>query len=338
MTESWRMIFKVVNLALFFYLIHRYLWWRVKNYLDKKREKIENEREEAELELKGVLSELKETRELITRATLESTEILQSARDEGKRIREEVVHQAEEEAERILASAERRIERMRAEARSELRSFFIEFVLAEAEDRLKRRLRLRDEKRLFSAILTKIRGKKDALAAALPSSAGDKGIEDRIAAELSTFSQLIRRDERLRILLAHPEVLPEEKRKLIKEIAKKLSFCSSSIIFLNSLIKKRTANQPPFTSRLYTELIDEERGVVKSQVVSARKLTRKELDLLAATLEEGLGRKIKLEAKIDRSLIGGVKILVRDLLIDGTIKNQLVRLRDKLLTGDASEV
>jgi len=166
MSGFWRFLFEGVNLTLFLYLIHRYLWHRVKGYLDRRVARMEEEQEEAELELEGVAAELEEARALLTQATSEAAEIVKSAREEGKRILEEIIHQAEEEAENILSSAERRIERMSLEARVELRTFFAEFVFRETERRLKGRLSPKEDRYLFSSFLNRMKEERDVLKAA----------------------------------------------------------------------------------------------------------------------------------------------------------------------------
>ncbi|MCD6452129.1 MAG: ATP synthase F1 subunit delta [Acidobacteria bacterium] len=167
--------------------------------------------------------------------------------------------------------------------------------------------------------------------------AEERGVGERVVSELLFFSKLIQREEKLRRFLAHPEVISDEKRRIVGELAKKLSFSPISIAFLNLLIRKRRAHQLPLIAEVYAELLDEKRGVARSKVISARRLTKEEREQLCLLLEEGLGKKVKLEAKIDPSLIGGVMVMVRGLLIDGSLRGQLNRIKEKLLRGDISE-
>ena len=75
------------------------------------------------------------------------------------------------------------------------------------------------------------------------------------------------------------------------------------------------------------EIDKEERGVVEVEITSAKEIDKD----LVSKLRNLIGKKIEIEEKIDPSLIGGLKIQIKDLLIDGSIKAKLNKLRQSLV-------
>jgi F-type H+-transporting ATPase subunit delta len=55
---------------------------------------------------------------------------------------------------------------------------------------------------------------------------------------------------------------------------------------------------------------------------------------LTARLETLAGKKIILSVKEDPSLVGGMIARIGDLVLDGSLKNELARLKDSLTRGD----
>ncbi len=74
------------------------------------------------------------------------------------------------------------------------------------------------------------------------------------------------------------------------------------------------------------EIDKEERGVVEVEVTGAKKIDQD----LVSKLRNLIGEKAEIKEKIDPNLIGGLKIQINDLLIDGSIKGKLNKLRQSL--------
>lgn len=81
---------------------------------------------------------------------------------------------------------------------------------------------------------------------------------------------------------------------------------------------------------LFEQYRAEEAGVLDAQVLSAFPLDDAESKKLAKALQKTLGKKVRLNVSVDRSLIGGVVVRAGDKVIDGSIKGQLKRLARRL--------
>src|SRR6266404_3003486 len=77
-------------------------------------------------------------------------------------------------------------------------------------------------------------------------------------------------------------------------------------------------------------LKDEREGVVEATVQSAFELTGAQLKDIVARLEKKTGREVRPHVSVDRELIGGVKIMLGDKVIDGSARAQLAALEAAL--------
>jgi F-type H+-transporting ATPase subunit delta len=79
-------------------------------------------------------------------------------------------------------------------------------------------------------------------------------------------------------------------------------------------------------SVLYEVLKDEAEGSVEALVTSAKKLTKAEEDAISKALKKRMGRNVKLNVSVDKTLLGGAVIQAGDLVIDGSLKGRLKKL------------
>ena len=82
----------------------------------------------------------------------------------------------------------------------------------------------------------------------------------------------------------------------------------------------------------FVKLADEEKNVLNITIISASPLEPIQLDKLTEkyrTLYNSSS--INVTVKIDNDLIGGIKVIIGDKLIDGTIKGRLQELKKTLV-------
>jgi F-type H+-transporting ATPase subunit delta len=77
-------------------------------------------------------------------------------------------------------------------------------------------------------------------------------------------------------------------------------------------------------------LKNEREGVVEADVQSAFELSEAQLADLVQRLEKKTGRKVRARVNIDRELIGGIKVVLGDKVIDGSARAQLGALEAAL--------
>jgi F-type H+-transporting ATPase subunit delta len=80
----------------------------------------------------------------------------------------------------------------------------------------------------------------------------------------------------------------------------------------------------------FEALKNEREGVVEAEVHSAFELTKAQLADLVQRLEKKTGRKVRTRMHLDKQLIGGLKIVLGDKVIDGSVRAQLGALETAL--------
>jgi F-type H+-transporting ATPase subunit delta len=80
----------------------------------------------------------------------------------------------------------------------------------------------------------------------------------------------------------------------------------------------------------FEALKNEREGVVEAELQSAFELSAAQLKDIVQRLEKKTGRKVRPRVSVDRELIGGVKIVLGDKVIDGSARAQLAALEAAL--------
>ena len=80
------------------------------------------------------------------------------------------------------------------------------------------------------------------------------------------------------------------------------------------------------THFLFHTYADEDEGVLEAELTAAVKPAEAQVKSLIKQLEAKFGKKIEAEVKVDPELIGGIKIVVGDTVIDASVRGQLQSL------------
>ena len=103
--------------------------------------------------------------------------------------------------------------------------------------------------------------------------------------------------------------------------------------FVRLLIENDRLAALPEIYALFEALKNEREGVVDAQISSAFELDAAQLAGLVADLEKRFKRKINPQVSIDRDLIGGVRVVVGDEVIDGSVRAKLDAMAAGLLAS-----
>lgn len=80
----------------------------------------------------------------------------------------------------------------------------------------------------------------------------------------------------------------------------------------------------------FEALKNEREGTVEAEVTTAFEMDPGQLADLVSRLEKKTGRKVKARVSVDKALIGGVKVVIGDKVIDGSARAQLSALENAL--------
>ena len=81
----------------------------------------------------------------------------------------------------------------------------------------------------------------------------------------------------------------------------------------------------------FLKLCSKKRGEIKASLISSKELTTFELENINKELSLSMGSAIKFDYKVDKDLIGGLKLQLGSFMIDTSIKNKLKKYEQKML-------
>ena len=81
----------------------------------------------------------------------------------------------------------------------------------------------------------------------------------------------------------------------------------------------------------FNEICSKKRGELKAEIKSAKELSQDELKKITDDLSNNFKSKIKLNYKLDQSLIGGLIVHVESTMIDTSIKNKLQQIENRMI-------
>jgi len=130
----------------------------------------------------------------------------------------------------------------------------------------------------------------------------------------------------LRDVISSPVYSRDDQANVITAVATKMKLMpivSNTLALMAS--KRRLFVLPALVAQLRA-LIAEEKGEVTAEVISAKAMTKTQIDKLAKAIKSRIGKDVKIDATVDESLIGGLVVKVGSQMIDTSIRSKLSSL------------
>jgi F-type H+-transporting ATPase subunit delta len=166
-------------------------------------------------------------------------------------------------------------------------------------------------------------------AGALLTSAREAGVLAGVAESYDSLMDMQLGQTALRVFLDSPQVRTEEKKDLLKNVfGGKVEPLLLDFMFL--LIDKNRIENFRDIGEEFALLVEREQGVMRAKVTTAVALPADLEEQLKAKLSSLTGKTMILEKRVDPAVIGGVKVVMGDKILDGTVRTNLDALRKTL--------
>jgi F-type H+-transporting ATPase subunit delta len=167
-------------------------------------------------------------------------------------------------------------------------------------------------------------------AAALADVALEQKSSDRVNQDLAAFTATYESSADLRNSLESPAVGREAKLHVVQEIAARMGLSPAVRNFICLLVDNRRTEMLREIQQAFHVELNARLGIAEANVTSSRALNADERKLLTAALMKRTGKKIEARFHEDPSLVGGAVVRVGSTVYDGSVREQLTRLREQL--------
>lgn len=153
---------------------------------------------------------------------------------------------------------------------------------------------------------------------------------EQVKSDLAAFVEAFDASADLRHFLDNPAAAREEKHAVIEKIAEKMQLTNSVRNFILLVVDHERNELLHEIQEAFRKDLNERLGIAEAEIISARELTPAERKELMSVLERRTGKKIEARFSEDQSLLGGTVVRVGSTIYDGSVREQLERMREQL--------
>ncbi len=154
---------------------------------------------------------------------------------------------------------------------------------------------------------------------------------EKVESDVQNFLLLLNSSQETKIFLQNPTHNIENQNNVINLLSNKLEFTKNLKNFLYLLVKKRRIFFVEKIFKNFIRICSEKRGELKASLISSKDLSKTELDEIVNDFSKIMGSNLKIDYKVDKELIGGLKLQLGSIMIDTTIKNKLKKYEQAML-------
>lgn len=156
--------------------------------------------------------------------------------------------------------------------------------------------------------------------------ASEQKLVEPVKNDMDLFIRTLKESGELRAVIANP-IVPHQKKIGILDQLFSAKVDKMTIGFFKLMINKGRGDVLYATANEYINLYDVRNHIVHASVVSASVLSDDNKAKLTAEIQAAIGGTVKLDAKVDTSLIGGFVLTVGDRQVDTSIASDLKKLK-----------
>jgi F-type H+-transporting ATPase subunit delta len=156
-----------------------------------------------------------------------------------------------------------------------------------------------------------------------------EGRLDDVEDELFRFARIVEGNDDLRMALASPGLTAERRAAIVDELLETRAHTLTRAIASFVVGAGRGHDLPAIILR-FTELAAETRESELAEVKSAVPLDDAQVTRLAEVLSRATGKQVEVKVVVDPTVMGGLVATIGDLVIDGTVRHRLEKLKEQM--------
>ncbi|HVV93291.1 MAG TPA: F0F1 ATP synthase subunit delta [Hyphomicrobiales bacterium] len=157
--------------------------------------------------------------------------------------------------------------------------------------------------------------------------AREQGAVDAVLADLDRFAGLLHESEDLRRLVHSPVFSAEEQLAAVTAVLARAGIGGLAGNFIRLTAKNRRLFAIADMIKAFRALVAQARGEVTAEVTLAERPSDARLRDIAEALRAVAGREVRLDLKVDPSIIGGLIVRLGSRMVDTSLKTKLTQMQ-----------
>ncbi|MEI9899265.1 MAG: F0F1 ATP synthase subunit delta [Hyphomicrobium sp.] len=157
--------------------------------------------------------------------------------------------------------------------------------------------------------------------------ARENGELDAVDQDLGKFQAMLDQSEDLKRLVSSPAFAAADQDRALKAVMDWAAVGATTSNFLRVLARNRRLFAAEDIIRGFRQQLALHRGELQAEVQSAQPLNEQQIGALKETLKSSYGKDVRLNAKVDPSLLGGLVVKVGSRMFDSSLRTKLMNLK-----------
>jgi F-type H+-transporting ATPase subunit delta len=158
----------------------------------------------------------------------------------------------------------------------------------------------------------------------------DPASRGAIDEELTGVSRLFVEQAELQAVFASPSVPPAVKRSIVQTVVQRAAVSQPVAKLLALLAERDRLGLLADIAAMFHERMLEQQNVLQAEVTTAAPLGAEEQQALQARLSAATSKQVTITSRVDPAIIGGIVTRIGSTVYDGSLANQLARIRERL--------
>ncbi len=160
------------------------------------------------------------------------------------------------------------------------------------------------------------------------------GQHEAVERELEQFGQLLDGNRELSAFYEDPAVGAARKKAATSQLLARLGFCKTAGNFIHVLVERNRMGHFNEMLQAFRQVIRDRLGIVEVGVTTSAEIGQALREQLSRAMEQVSGKRVQLRFRIDPRILGGVVTRVGDTIYDGSVRQQLQQMKERLSTLD----
>lgn len=153
----------------------------------------------------------------------------------------------------------------------------------------------------------------------------------RMLQELHAMEALLGESVQLRRVMVNPSIPGDRKRAVLDAVAQRLGMTRQVRNFIAVVTDHRRLTLLADILKELQQELNDRMGIADAEVISARELGESERKQLEGEVAKLTGKHVRARYRQDASLLGGALVKVGSTIYDGSVSEQLARIREQLV-------